>query len=91
MVRDLRGTIERQGAEMGVLLTLTPPTRGMIDEANRSGSYTWPVNGASFPRLQILTAEQLLAGELPKMPPALTPYLRAPRHAPEADQLKLGG
>jgi hypothetical protein len=90
MVRELRGTVERQGAEMGILLTLEPPTRGMIDEANRSGSYAWPVNGASFPKIQILTAEQLLAGEQPKMPPTLTPYLRASRHAPKPAQLKLG-
>ena len=90
MVRDLAGTITNHKAEMGVLITMDKATTGMIDAANHGGSYTWPVNGGVFPRVQIITVDQLLKGDQPKLPPALTPYLKAPRHTVKPDQLSLG-
>jgi len=88
-VRDLRGTIENQAAEMGLLITLHEPTRGMREEAHRSGSYRWPVNGQTYNRLQIRTVSQLLAGDLPKMPPPRLPYIAATRAARQSRQLTL--
>lgn len=79
MVRDLGGTVQTQKAEMGVLILMVPPTPGMTEEANHSGSYTWPVNGQSFPRVQIITVPELLNFKRPKMPPPLTPYISATR------------
>jgi DNA modification methylase len=79
MVRDLRGTIERQNAEMGVLITQTPPTPGMIDEVNHSGNFVHPANSEAFPRLQIITTAELMAGKKPKLPPTLLPYIQASR------------
>lgn len=79
MVRDLIGTVESQKAEMGVLITMVPPTVGMIEAANHSGTYVWPVNGAKFPKVQIITVPKLLNFERPKMPPPLTPYISAVR------------
>lgn len=64
-VRDLRGVIEReagQGAVMGAMLTLSEPTREMQIEALSAGFYTSPW-GTQHPRLQILTAAQLLNGQ----------------------------
>ena len=91
MVRDLGGTITNHKAEMGVLITMDRATPGMIDAANHGGSYTWPINEATFPRVQLITVAQLLKGEQPSLPPVLTPYLKAPRHAAKADQLKMDG
>lgn len=79
MVRDLRGTIERQKAELGLLITQSPPTAGMIDEANHSGSYTHPASGQVYPRLQIITTSDLLAGKRPQLPPTVLPYIAAAR------------
>jgi len=79
MVRDLVGTVDSQKAEMGVLITMVPATPGMIEAANHSGSYTWPVNGQSFPRVQIITVPELLNLKRPKMPPPRTPYISAVR------------
>jgi len=79
MVRDLVGTVDSQKAEMGVLILMVPPTPGMVEAANHSGSYTWPVNGQSFPRVQIITVPELLNFQRPKMPPPLTPYISAVR------------
>ena len=64
-VRDLRGVLEReqrQGAVMGALLTLHEPTREIVREAASAGFYNSPW-GTRHPRIQILTAEQLIAGQ----------------------------
>ena len=66
MVRDLHGTVQREKAAVGILLLAHPPTRGMVQEAAQAGAYTW--GGRTFPRVQILTVEQLLAGEQPMLP-----------------------
>ncbi|WP_136709394.1 DNA methyltransferase [Agromyces sp. H66] len=81
MVRDLRGTIERQKAELGVLITQTEPTRGMLEEVHHSGSYTHPATGQTYPRLQIITTDQLLAGKRPQIPPTVLPYIAASKAA----------
>ncbi len=79
MVRDLVGTVDSQKAEMGVLITMVAPTPGMVEAANHSGSYTWPVNGQSFPRVQIITVPELLNVKRPKMPPPGPAYISAVR------------
>jgi len=86
MVRDLGGTVSTQKAEMGVLITNGPPTRGMLDEANHAGTYQHPHYGAAFPRIQLITVDELLSGNRPKMPPVLTPYIQALRATTPADQ-----
>ncbi|MBI4728608.1 MAG: restriction endonuclease [Acidobacteria bacterium] len=89
MVRDLKGTVEGEGAAMGVLVTLAEPTRGMREAANRSGSYEWPVNGQAFPKVQLVAVRELLEGKHPDMPPALSPYLQAPKHQPVVREMRL--
>lgn len=84
MVRDLRGTVERQKAELGVLITLHEPTRGMVDEVNHSGSWTHPSNGQSYPRLQIITTAELLSGKKLNLPPIFLPYVAAQRAVAQA-------
>jgi site-specific DNA-methyltransferase (adenine-specific) len=59
MIRDLRGTMDREGAPIGVLLTLTPPTRPMITEAAGVGMHEEP-GFAPVPKLQIVTVEEAL-------------------------------
>ncbi len=79
MVRDLIGTVETQRAEMGILITLEKTTRGIGDAVRHSGTYTAPVTGRNYPRAQLLTVEQLLAGTKPDMPAPLLPYIKAER------------
>ena len=59
MIRDLRGVIEREGAGVGVFLTLTPPTRPMITEAAGAGLCQL-ANWNSVPRIQIVTIEDAM-------------------------------
>lgn len=59
MIRDLRGVIEREDAEIGVFLTLTPPKKTMIAEAAAAGQCE--VDGFDpVPRIQIVTIEDAL-------------------------------
>jgi len=60
MIRDLRGVIEREGAGVGIFLTLAEPTRPMIAEA--AGAGQCEIEGfAPVPRIQIVTIEEAMA------------------------------
>jgi site-specific DNA-methyltransferase (adenine-specific) len=59
MIRDLRGVIEREGAGVGVFLTLAPPSRPMVTEA--AGAGLCQIAGfASVPRIQIVTIQEAM-------------------------------
>jgi site-specific DNA-methyltransferase (adenine-specific) len=62
MVRDLVGTVSREKADLGVLLTFTKPTRPMREEAASAGFYT-SVMGGKHAKVQILTIAELLDGK----------------------------
>ena len=65
-VRDLRGTAERERAAMGILVVATEPTKSMKQEAVAAGSYRSLVG--NFPKIQIVTAAQLLEGTAVEIP-----------------------
>lgn len=60
MIADLKNTVEREKAEMGIFLTLTNPTEPMVKEAVTAGFYDSPKG--EYPKIQIITIEELLAG-----------------------------
>lgn len=66
-VRDLRGVIDREKAEIGVLLTMQESTQPMRTEASGAGFYQSP--WGKHPRLQILTVADLMEGKRVDMPP----------------------
>jgi site-specific DNA-methyltransferase (adenine-specific) len=76
---ELRGTIEREKAEMGMLISLEPPTKPMRQEAVAAGTYYSPGWNREYPRVQIWTIEELLAGAEPKVPPMRATFERAQR------------
>lgn len=82
-VRDLIGTVNNERAAMGIFVCMNPPTRKILEAANQSGIYTHPGNGQQYPRVQVITVSDLLAGVRPKMPPALIPYFQAPKRSAE--------
>lgn len=93
-VRDLRGAVEREGAAIGVLITLEPPTREMKREAAAAGFWSPQHNPHErFPRIQILTIEELLAGkqiDCRYLRHGSATFRRAPRdRGPEAQTGKL--
>ena len=68
MLADLKNSVDREQAAIGLFVTLTPPTKPMKVEAVSAGHYRSPHSGA-FDKIQILTIEGLLDGtETPRYP-----------------------
>jgi len=90
-IRDLRGTVERENADIGVFITLEPPSKDMITEAVSAGSYESPYWG-KCPRIQILTIADLLKGAKVNMPPAHGTFRQAQRVKSDTgvEQVELG-
>ena len=68
-VRDLRGVIEREKAEIGVFICMQKATKPMRAEAASAGFYKSPWRDKPYPRLQILTIEDMLNGKGVESPP----------------------
>jgi DNA modification methylase len=75
MIRELRGTVDREKASMGVLITLNEATQGMKAEALSAGTYrsSW----GEHRKIQILTIEELLNGARIDMPPQFGTFKQA--------------
>ncbi len=79
-VRDLRGVIEREDAQIGVLICTEAPTKPMRKEAAEAGFYKPAGLEDRYPRIQILTIEELLAGKAVEYPRLLdVTHKKAPR------------
>ncbi len=81
-IATLKGDMEREKAEIGLFITLEPPTAPMRSEAAAAGFYE-PSHflDHKFPRVQILTIEELLSGaqaQYPRFAPQAT-FRKAPR------------
>jgi hypothetical protein len=90
-VHELRGVVEREGAQIGVLITMEQPTKPMREEAASGGFYQSP--WGTHARLQILTVPELLEGkriDAPPMGQVGQTFKRAPKAAtPEHDALTM--
>ncbi|MDP8238007.1 MAG: DNA methyltransferase [Candidatus Hatepunaea meridiana] len=62
-IRDLVGTVEREKAVIGVFITLEKPTSHMVREATSAGFYKTPFVRKPFPKIQLLTVEEILNGK----------------------------
>ena len=78
-VRDLKGTLQREQAAIGVFITLEPPSKDMTTEAVSAGFYQSPGWNKDYPRIQILTIEELLHNAEVKMPPQFGTFKQAQR------------
>ena len=82
MIATLKGDMEREKSEIGVFITLSQPTSPMEQDAIAAGFYEpqhFP--GQQYPRVQILTIEELLDGkqaQYPRLAPQTT-FRQAPR------------
>ena len=64
MVRDLMGTVEKEKAAIGLMITLCESTSGMKETALHQNQkpYESPIWGKSYPRIQLRTIQDLLIG-----------------------------
>ena len=82
-VRDLRGVVAREGAAMGLFISLEPATRDMRQEAVSAGFYHSDLWGRDFPKIQLRTVGEMLSGEGFDLPPGLGyPAAQRARRAP---------
>jgi hypothetical protein len=90
-VGELVGTVEREKAEMGLLITLEEPSRPMKTEALEAGYYYSELMNRNYPKIQIITIRELLDGNEPKMPMLYSPYQLAQRQQRHVHQPRLTG
>ena len=92
-VRDLIGALQNEDAALGVFITLEAPTKEMEAAAHAAGFYDSPGWGKKYPRIQLLTIEELLKGKTVNMPPSAQTFKQAPRadKATEMKQPELAG
>ena len=81
-VRDLKGVVEREKAAMGLFISLEEPTAPMRSEAASGGLFQSDVWQRDFPKIQLRTIGEMLAGngfDLPPRPAAYQPAQRVRR------------
>jgi DNA modification methylase len=59
-IRDLKGVLDREKAEIGLFVTLEEPSGPMHLEATTAGVYHSELSGRDYQRIQILTIRELL-------------------------------
>ncbi len=77
MVGELVGTVQRENAPIGIFITLEQPTQPMLLEAAKAGFYYSPGWQQDYPRIQIVTVQELLDGATIKMPPTSVTFKQA--------------
>lgn len=94
MIADLKNTVEREKAAIGLFVTLAPPTQPMITEAASAGFYESLQHG-QFQKIQILTIEGLLSGHeqarYPDLSQGAHTFRKAKREGDAGEQGQLFG
>ncbi|MFH1890909.1 MAG: DNA methyltransferase [Candidatus Kuenenbacteria bacterium] len=87
-IATLKGDVDREKAEAGVFITLEKPTKPMITEAIDTGNFKTPItNNVEFPKIQILTIEELLRGKKLQLPQGLVkPYHKQAKKIEKEDK-----
>ncbi len=78
---------EKDGTQIGVLISMEAPTKPMLKDAAEAGFYKPSGLEDRYPRLQILTIEELLAGKRVEYPRLLeVTFKKAPKARPAAEK-----
>jgi site-specific DNA-methyltransferase (adenine-specific) len=85
-INELCHVIDREKAEIGIFITLYKPTSHMNREAVEKGDYK-SIAGKRYPKIQILTVEELLQGAQPKIPQTIDMDRKAQKHVSQPDDL----
>ena len=76
-IRELNHVVEREKAVIGIFVTLEEPSKPMKDEAAQAGSWHSDLYDKSYPKIQIITAREIIEeGKMPDLPPLLAPQYR---------------
>jgi hypothetical protein len=87
MVRDFRGALESEKADLGVFILQRFLTRDMLTEAASAGRHR-EIEGRDIPRIQFYTVADYFARRRPDLPPTIEEgRRRARQEAREQGQL----
>ncbi len=87
-IATLKGDIERERADGGVFITLEEPTKPMKEETVSAGSYEVKFARQTYPKIQILTIEELLNNKKPELPIVALPYYKEAKEAQKESKEK---
>jgi DNA modification methylase len=73
MVSDLSGVVSREGAAMGLFVTLEEPSAPMKVDAAQAGEFFSQLSNRTYPKIQIITIRELLDGRRPQVPLLVMP------------------
>jgi DNA modification methylase len=88
-IRDLRGTVDREKAALGVLIVMEEPTESMRHEAKVAGTYEHKFLGRKVDRLTIVTVQSLVSGKARFEMPMGQSALKTARRSTKGEQGKL--
>ena len=88
-IRDLRGTIEREDADAGVFITLNKPSKAMIREAKSAKFFHHEAMDKDYPRIEIVTVDEILNGKQIEIPLSLEVLRSAERKQKSGKQLSI--
>jgi hypothetical protein len=71
MIRDFCHVVDRDGAAMGIFITLEEPTAPMIKEAKNMGTYINPLTHQEYPKIEIVTISEILNDKRLNLPQAV--------------------
>ncbi len=78
-VRDLKGVVEREKAALGLFISLDEPTAPMRTEAASGGFFHSELWQQDYPKIQLRTIPEMLAGHGFDLPPHPSMYQAAQR------------
>ena len=67
VIRELYGTIERENAAIGYLLTLYPMDN-LVKESFKYGTYQNTMFGQSYPKIEVICVQDILTGKFMNLP-----------------------
>ena len=70
VIRDLNGTIEREKAAIGVLITLYPMDN-LVKESKKYGVYENKLLGHTYPKIEVVCISEILEGRTMNLPTSL--------------------
>ncbi len=79
MVQDLLGLVEKEGAAIGLLITLHKPRLAIITDSVHMGSYESELWNNKYLKVQIRTVEELLEGKSFDIPPTFSLLKKTPK------------
>lgn len=79
-VSEFCHVVDREGAAMGVFITLDEPTKPMNKEAKITGVYINPLTHQVYPKIEIVTITEILNGKRINLPQAINVLKEAQRN-----------